>query len=190
MLIYRFDDDINGDLNFPQDDTNEDLNLQQGGKGTGKRMTKKSDEIGEQDVPKVTTIQVQLLGHKLSPITDAKRGILSSIIKKDTILATNHDEDSNTVVNRVVIIVIDPSDYSHFAFDWAVKNFLRKETDLDVNVRPISRTPIPYAMGPKYPDFNEILITLDSQQRQENHTLLHEFASKLKAEKNAARFCE
>ncbi|RHZ73798.1 hypothetical protein Glove_229g16 [Diversispora epigaea] len=103
---------------------------------------------------------------------------------EDTILATNHDEDSpNTVVNLVVVIVIDQSDYSHFAFDWAVKNFLRKETDLNVNVRPISRTPIPYAMGPKYPNFNEILITLDSQQRQENHTLLQEFASKLKAEK-------
>ncbi|RHZ74816.1 hypothetical protein Glove_219g163 [Diversispora epigaea] len=102
---------------------------------------------------------------------------------EDTILATNHDADSNTT--RVVVIAIDQSNYSHFAFDWAVKNFLRKESDLVVlvNVRPISMTPVPYAMGPKYPQFNEIIISIDDQKKEESNTLLQEFASKLKAEK-------
>ncbi|RHZ79738.1 hypothetical protein Glove_141g91 [Diversispora epigaea] len=72
---------------------------------------------------------------------------------EDTILATNHDENSsNTVVNRVV----------------AVKNFLRKESDL-VGL-PFRTLWVPST------EFNEILITLGSQQRQENHTLLQEFA--------------
>jgi hypothetical protein len=49
----------------------------------------------------------------------------------DTILTSNHDADSpNTTVNRVVVIAIDQSNCSRFAFDWAVKNFFRKESDL------------------------------------------------------------
>ncbi|RHZ53501.1 hypothetical protein Glove_441g79 [Diversispora epigaea] len=104
---------------------------------------------------------------------------------EDTVLTTNHDADSpNTAITRVVVIAIDQSNYSHFAFDWALKNFLRKESDLVVlvNVRPIPMTPGPYAIGASYMDFNEIISTLEDQQRQESHTLLHEFASKLKAE--------
>ncbi|CAG8513869.1 7085_t:CDS:2 [Diversispora eburnea] len=88
---------------------------------------------------------------------------------EDTILVTNHDADSpNTGVTRVVVIAIDQSKYSQFAFDWAVKNFLRKESDLVVlvNVRPIETTPIPYDIGPRFTDFNEIAITLDDQKRK------------------------
>ncbi|CAG8518005.1 9819_t:CDS:2 [Diversispora eburnea] len=83
---------------------------------------------------------------------------------EDTILTTNHDADSpNTNITRVVVIAIDQSNYSQFAFDWAVKNFLRKESDLVVlvNVRPIPMTPGPYM------DFSEIIKTLEDQQRQE-----------------------
>ncbi|CAG8490863.1 4295_t:CDS:2 [Diversispora eburnea] len=102
---------------------------------------------------------------------------------EDTVLATNHDADSPNT--RVVVIAIDQSNYSHFAFDWAVKNFLGKESDLVVliNVRPTPMIPGPYAIGSNYIGFNEIVMSLDDQQRQESHNLLQEFVSKLKAEK-------
>ncbi|CAG8528474.1 10562_t:CDS:2, partial [Diversispora eburnea] len=53
-----------------------------------------------------------------------------SSFTEDAILETNHDADSPNTVTRVVVIAIDQSNYSHYAFDWAVKNFLRKESDL------------------------------------------------------------
>ncbi|RHZ43526.1 hypothetical protein Glove_1033g25 [Diversispora epigaea] len=102
---------------------------------------------------------------------------------EDTVLTTDHDANApNTAITRVVVIAIDQSNYSHFAFDWALKNFLRKESDLVVlvNVRSIPMTP---AIGASYMNFSEIISTLEDQQRQESHTLLHKFASKLKTEK-------
>lgn len=49
---------------------------------------------------------------------------------EDTVLTSDHDAVSLNKLTRVVVIAIDQSNFSHYAFDWAVKNFLRRETDL------------------------------------------------------------
>ncbi|KAF0531637.1 adenine nucleotide alpha hydrolases-like protein [Gigaspora margarita] len=101
----------------------------------------------------------------------------ASTVITDTILTSTQDEESKTPISRAVVIAIDQSEYSQKAFDWAVKNFLRKD-DLVVlvNVRPSPTTPGPY--GASYMDFTEII---DGQQRFISHTLLKEFATKLKS---------
>lgn len=48
---------------------------------------------------------------------------------EDIIIDDNNAETSNTIF-RVVVIAIDQSNYSHLALDWAMKNILRRESDL------------------------------------------------------------
>lgn len=47
----------------------------------------------------------------------------------EDIVADHDAETPNKDISRVVVIAIDQSNYSHLAFDWAVKNILR-ESDL------------------------------------------------------------
>ncbi|CAG8603098.1 1690_t:CDS:2, partial [Diversispora eburnea] len=103
-------------------------------------------------------------------------------IQEDLIL-TNDDKD----FTRIVVIAIDQSDYSRYAFDWAVNNFLRRESDLVVlvNVRQIPSEPGPFAAG--YLNFSDVMTSLEDQNKLESHELLHEFAAKLKAEKFACK---
>ncbi|CAG8585555.1 34083_t:CDS:2 [Gigaspora margarita] len=148
-------------------------------------------------------------GRKLSDITEiTMTQEQASTVITDTILTSTQDEESKTPISRAVVIAIDQSEYSQKAFDWAVKNFLRKD-DLVVlvNVRPSPTTPGPY--GASYMDFTEIIdgqdlkfffgflemgdfintsftnygetIDLASLQRFISHTLLKEFATKLKS---------
>ncbi|RIB22039.1 hypothetical protein C2G38_1035968 [Gigaspora rosea] len=102
----------------------------------------------------------------------------ASTVITDTVLTSTQDEESKTPISRVVVIAIDQSEYSQKAFDWAVKNFLRKDSDLVVlvNVRPSPTTAGPY--GASYMDFAEVI---DEQQRVSSHNLLKEFATKLKS---------
>src|SRR4051794_25609958 len=47
----------------------------------------------------------------------------------DTVLSTAQDAEAQSQLTRVVIIALDHSDHSKQAFDWTLKNFLRKESD-------------------------------------------------------------
>jgi hypothetical protein len=49
---------------------------------------------------------------------------------EDTVLTTTQDAEAQSPITRVVVIAIDQSQHSQKAFDWALKNFLRKESDL------------------------------------------------------------
>ncbi|CAG8691185.1 10386_t:CDS:2, partial [Dentiscutata erythropus] len=101
----------------------------------------------------------------------------------DTILTSAQDAESQTPISRVIVIAIDQSEHSQHAFDWAIKNFLRKDSDLVVlvNVRPVPMVPGPYAaIGASYMDFTEVITSLEEQHRVSSHTLLQEFAAKLK----------
>nr|CAG8434638.1 1411_t:CDS:2 [Entrophospora candida] len=108
----------------------------------------------------------------------------------DTELTTAQDSESQTPITRTVVIALDHSSDSQQAFDWSLKNFLRKETDLAVlvNVRPVPTVPIPYAaMGASYMDFGEIVASLEEQYRISSHTLLQEYAAKLKSHNFACK---
>ncbi|RIA99104.1 hypothetical protein C1645_747966 [Glomus cerebriforme] len=107
----------------------------------------------------------------------------------DTVLIASHDAESQSQITRVVVISIDQSPHSQQAFDWAAKNLLRKESDLVVliNVRPIPSIPGPYAIGASYMDFTEVVSSLEEQHRLASHSLLQEFAAKLKAQNYACK---
>lgn len=49
---------------------------------------------------------------------------------EDTVLTTTQDAEAQSPITRVVAIAIDQSPHSQQAFDWALKNFLRKDSDL------------------------------------------------------------
>jgi nucleotide-binding universal stress UspA family protein len=107
----------------------------------------------------------------------------------DTILTSTQDAEAQSPITRVVVIALDQSNHSQQAFDWALKNFLRKESDLVVlvNVRPIPSVPGPYAIGASYMDFGEVVTSLEEQHRVASHTLLQDFAAKLKAQNFACK---
>ncbi|CAG8580263.1 5171_t:CDS:2 [Acaulospora morrowiae] len=108
---------------------------------------------------------------------------------EDTTLTSSEDAESQHALTRVVVLAIDQSEYSHHAFEWAVKNFLRKESDLVVlvNVRPIPSIPGPYAIGASYMDFSEVVTSIEEQHRVASHALLKDFASRLKAQNFALK---
>ncbi|CAB5370170.1 unnamed protein product [Rhizophagus irregularis] len=108
---------------------------------------------------------------------------------EDTVLTTTQDAEAQSPITRVVIMAIDQSPHSQQAFDWALKNFLRKESDLVVlvNVRPIPSIPGPYAIGASYMDFSEVVTSIEEQHRVASHTLLQDFAAKLKAQNFACK---
>ncbi|RIB25694.1 hypothetical protein C2G38_2241248 [Gigaspora rosea] len=106
----------------------------------------------------------------------------ASSVNTDTILTNAQDAESQSPLTRVIVIAIDQSEHSMHAFDWAIKNFLRKDSDLVVlvNIRPIPTVPGPYAIGASYMDFTEVITSLEEQHRVSSHALLQEFAAKLK----------
>ena len=48
----------------------------------------------------------------------------------DTVLTTDQDAESGSPTTRTVVIALDHSSYSQKAFNWALTNILKKETDL------------------------------------------------------------
>ncbi|CAG8526419.1 10450_t:CDS:2 [Funneliformis mosseae] len=116
--------------------------------------------------------------------------VSESTVPEDTVLTTTQDAESKSPITRVVVIAIDHSTHSQQAFYWALKNFLRKENDLVVlvNVRSIPTVPGPYAaIGASYMDFSEVVTSLEEQHRLSSHSLLQDFASKLKAQNFACK---
>ncbi|KAI9142803.1 hypothetical protein BKA69DRAFT_1027172, partial [Paraphysoderma sedebokerense] len=73
----------------------------------------------------------------------------------------------------------DQSEYSAYAVHYALKNVLRKETDLVVllNVRPQVTVP-----GTTYMDFTDYLAEIEAKNREKSHELLHLFGRQLKKE--------
>ncbi|CAG8550765.1 12472_t:CDS:2 [Ambispora gerdemannii] len=107
----------------------------------------------------------------------------------DQILTNDQDAQLQSPITRVIVIAIDHSSHSQYAFDWATKNLLRKETDLVVlvNVRPITSIPGPYAIGAAYMDFSDVVLNIEEQHRANSHQLLQEYALKLKQQNFACK---
>ncbi|KAJ3069780.1 hypothetical protein HDU98_007166 [Podochytrium sp. JEL0797] len=84
---------------------------------------------------------------------------------------------------RIVAIAVDASKYSEYAFDWAVQNVVRPETDQIVlmNVRPPASLPGVY--GTLYVDFSKEFEAIEAANKRESHDLLRAYANKLPAHK-------
>ncbi|KAI9330140.1 hypothetical protein DFJ73DRAFT_859237 [Zopfochytrium polystomum] len=72
--------------------------------------------------------------------------------------------------NRLVAIAVDGSKHSEYAFNWAVKNFVRPDSDqlMLIHARPI----VKYSYSPMISDVEEF-------DRKESFDLLHKFAGAL-----------
>ncbi|KAJ3210068.1 hypothetical protein HDU83_002559 [Entophlyctis luteolus] len=80
---------------------------------------------------------------------------------------------------RIIAIAVDSSSHAEHAFDWAIKNIVRAETDQIVllNVRPVVSVPLAYI------DLSKELEKLESASKEESHNLLRKLAAKLPANK-------
>ncbi|RKP11210.1 hypothetical protein THASP1DRAFT_27048 [Thamnocephalis sphaerospora] len=92
--------------------------------------------------------------------------------------------ESHERLTRVVCIAVDPSDHGRYGFDWALKNFIKPESDLVVllNVRNPLAVPAPYGVvraGAGYMDFSDYAIALEKSHRDASHGFLREYAAKL-----------
>ncbi|KAJ3125085.1 hypothetical protein HK100_010994 [Physocladia obscura] len=84
---------------------------------------------------------------------------------------------------RVIAIPVDASKYSEFAFNWAIKNLVRAETDQIVllNVRPVATLPKFFAATGT--DVSTELDRIQSAYKQQSHELLQSYAAKLATNK-------
>ncbi|KAJ3237650.1 hypothetical protein HDU78_003986 [Chytriomyces hyalinus] len=91
--------------------------------------------------------------------------------------------DHAATPGRVIAIAVDTSKYAEYAFDWAVNNIIRPETDQIVimNVRPTVSLPAVY--GTLYVDFSKEFESIEESNKKESHDLLRAFANKLPAHK-------
>ncbi|ORY52027.1 adenine nucleotide alpha hydrolases-like protein [Rhizoclosmatium globosum] len=92
-------------------------------------------------------------------------------------------EDHTVAPTRVVAIAVDASKFSEYAFDWAIQNLVRPETDQIVlmNVRPTVSLPAVY--GTLYVDFSKEFEAIEQANKKESHDLLRAYANKLPAHK-------
>ncbi|TPX50688.1 hypothetical protein SeLEV6574_g00752 [Synchytrium endobioticum] len=103
-------------------------------------------------------------------------------------IAHEHVRDIDHTTTRTVVVALDTSPSSDYAFTWAVDNFIKPDTDLVVliNVRPVATIPGPYDM-----DFTGITATvvqvqtdyltqMEDHNRAASHALLQTYGVRLK----------
>ncbi|KAI9220899.1 hypothetical protein BC828DRAFT_382409 [Blastocladiella britannica] len=93
---------------------------------------------------------------------------------------------NNTTANasRTVLVALDGSQHSAFAFDWAKHNLLNPTTDLVVlvHVRPIA-----VGHGSFYEDMGHLVRDVEEENRASSHRLLQHYGYKLKQQGFAVR---
>jgi nucleotide-binding universal stress UspA family protein len=102
-------------------------------------------------------------------------------------LEAEHDElvhsapsEDDSTERRVITIALDHSDCSRHAFNWAITNVIRPQTDLVILTHC---RPTPTIHGPHnsiYIDFTEYMTRIDQEYRNESHSMLRQFAAILK----------
>ncbi|KXS22306.1 hypothetical protein M427DRAFT_169271 [Gonapodya prolifera JEL478] len=95
------------------------------------------------------------------------------ITRAETQIIADHPSPAHenpSQITRVLVISLDTSVHSQFAFQWAIDNFIKPENDLVVlvNVRPIATIPSPYGTS------------VEEQHRIASHLLLQAYAQRLK----------
>ncbi|KAJ3118185.1 hypothetical protein HDU96_003472 [Phlyctochytrium bullatum] len=95
--------------------------------------------------------------------------------------------ESHAAPQRIICIALDASKYSEHAFNWAVENVVRAETDQLVllNVRPAVSLPAVY--GTLYVDFGKEFEAIEAANKKESHDLLRAYAQKLPPNKYNVR---
>ncbi|KAI9596480.1 hypothetical protein BDF19DRAFT_394242 [Syncephalis fuscata] len=102
-------------------------------------------------------------------------------------LVSDHPEVETAQLKRVVCLALEYSDHGRYAFDWAVENFIRPDTDLVVllNVRNPVAVPAPYGAG--YLDFSDYAMTIEKAHRDASHQFLRDYAARLMDHKIAVK---
>ncbi|KAJ3128976.1 hypothetical protein HK100_008881 [Physocladia obscura] len=98
-------------------------------------------------------------------------------------VVTPHETHSDSEPTRIIVIAVDASKYSEFAFDWAINNLVRPKTDqiVLVNVRPIVEFPGIYLAANI--DFSPEFDKIEAENKKHSHELLQSYASKLSSHK-------
>ncbi|KAJ3128973.1 hypothetical protein HK100_008878 [Physocladia obscura] len=107
-----------------------------------------------------------------SPTTTAEKNLHEDVVSP-------HETHSTSNPTRVIAIAVDASKYSEYAFDWAINNLVRAETDqlVILNVRPTATLPAVY--GALYIDFSKEFEKIEAANKAESHDLLRAYANKL-----------
>ncbi|KAJ3337275.1 hypothetical protein HDU93_001362 [Gonapodya sp. JEL0774] len=105
------------------------------------------------------------------------------ITRAETQIIADHPAphvENQSQITRVLVISLDSSIHSQYAFQWSIENFIKPESDLVVlvNVRPVATIPSPY--GTSYMDFTDYLVQIEEQHRIASHLLLQAYAQRLK----------
>ncbi|KAI9327699.1 hypothetical protein DFJ73DRAFT_631981 [Zopfochytrium polystomum] len=94
-----------------------------------------------------------------------------------------HASNADQVHTRLVAIAVDGSKHSEYAFNWAVKHFVRPESDLllIVHARPVVN--LPFRRTPPQTSNSTFATDVEEFDRKESHELLHKFAASLPGDK-------
>ncbi|KAJ3107246.1 hypothetical protein HDU97_004666 [Phlyctochytrium planicorne] len=95
--------------------------------------------------------------------------------------------ESHPAPTRTICIALDASKYSEYAFQWAIQNIVKPESDQIVllNVRPAVSLPAVY--GTLYVDFGKEFEQIEAANKKESHDLLRAYAQKLPPNKYNVR---
>ncbi|KAJ3125086.1 hypothetical protein HK100_010995 [Physocladia obscura] len=98
-------------------------------------------------------------------------------------VVTPHETHNSSDPTRIIAIAVDASKYSEFAFDWAISNLVRPETDqiVLINVRPVVEFPGVYVAANI--DFSQEFEKIEAENKKQSHELLQSYASKLSPHK-------
>ncbi|KAJ3082098.1 hypothetical protein HK102_001919 [Quaeritorhiza haematococci] len=107
--------------------------------------------------------------------------------EEEEVLFRREDLPAAPTFSRIVMIAVDKSDYSEYAFTWAIKNVIRLESDqvVVINVRPVLSLVGPYGMY-TYVDM-EAIVKMEQENKTESHRLLRDFLIRLQKRKVACR---
>ncbi|KAJ3386026.1 Cysteine dioxygenase [Entophlyctis sp. JEL0112] len=133
------------------------------------------------DGPLMWTAELDLSNQKRNmSAADASAQYTPNTVHEDVV---HPNEEHSATPSRIIAIAVDSSKYSEYAFDWAINNVVRPESDQIVimNVRPIASLPTVY--GALYVDFAKDFEKMDEANKKESHDLLRAYAGKLPANK-------
>ncbi|KAI9137300.1 hypothetical protein BKA69DRAFT_1098647 [Paraphysoderma sedebokerense] len=82
---------------------------------------------------------------------------------------------------RTLLLAVDGSIHSKHAYEWTIKNILKKDdTFVLVNVRQVAY-PVAYMRGAGASEYLDAVKAIEDQARERSHTLLREYGVDLKA---------
>ncbi|KAI9338336.1 hypothetical protein DFJ73DRAFT_847859 [Zopfochytrium polystomum] len=95
----------------------------------------------------------------------------AAVVQQDDVIHAANTEQPHT---RLVAIAVDGSKHSEYAFNWAIKHFVRAESDqlLVIHVRPVVKK-----------TYSPVVSDVEEFDRKESYDILHKFAGSLPSDK-------